>query len=1147
MTPRPRAITKLAAAALSLALLLPSPLFAAELAAIPDVGVGMGVGALAVPAPVTMPAVALGGNIVISPIASADLGFQPAATLSAMPSAAAAAAVAQHPALSIINELRSKGFALPDGVATRADAEKLIVAAQSIPSPALREKMTAMAHAAVSAGTSSGEGSAAFSAAFDNAKGAASNAEAPSALRAIANKIPVVGAYLKSRDQKRALANAKPIDPTSRELSSSQVRWTAPVEMLPASTREHKEDTIEIVGQQTALQNIKFGLEMREDPQHKGSRFNLYISGPNGSGRETALKSIVEPLAKGMETPTDLVAASNFKDPDEPVILELKSGNAEKFKEAVDGFTENFGMAVLQAMHAPEIVKQKKAVEAERDKAIEKRQAALDGAIADIRLEVASENNEWSVKLIEVQGNLVALPTFRRKGSREEFQAFASKAEVDAAISSGKLTRAEFQAALTAAQAEGKKLKDDFQKMAGQNAVSNAQAQMAIEMLNRQAASMAAQEAAQEIIPLIAEPGRHETPEHDAWQKSAEARIKAFNAEVAKQQVSAENGGKYGFIVTQDTLSEGAIGITKLKGGKMVPVADAQAEGLTQNDLEAIITAAKPFIEKLEKLVASIGAEHDKLHETDPPYEKKGMEYLNMLMTFAAVNYQAFLPHDHEATKGKPHFEPEELVRVNVLQSNEPGSGAPVIWESNPTYARIFGKAEGGKKRMMMDGMAQVAKMPGGPIFESGSYLEARGGFLILDVMQVLREPGVWPALMQAVRNGEAEIAEEGLMGLYSNGDKYHVAGKTKIVFIGSPYIKMMLEHYDEDFAAGFQAPVAEFGSKLEINKDTIEGYLDFMKNVIRKAKGLIMDFERDGIAAILEASARDMDSNKKLSAQFGISDIRMRKASQAAADRLKADASGPKGVTRADVEKVRELDLQSDALHSKSYQEILRDNIFILDNMGEPIVGQINGLAVMGAFGAPMRKTFKVQPGGEGIQVESLDRNIGTTGPSYNKAIEVINGFINSAFPSKKPWHAKVTISAEQNYGGIDGDSATSTQIYGVLSALSGIGIKPTMAVTGSADQFGNVQAIGGVNEKIEGFYDLCKMRGLTGTQGVMIPKSNVGDLMLKPEVVAAIKAGQFHIYAVDNVKDGWEIMTGTSFEVAKAKALEKLKSFRR
>jgi predicted ATP-dependent protease len=283
----------------------------------------------------------------------------------------------------------------------------------------------------------------------------------------------------------------------------------------------------------------------------------------------------------------------------------------------------------------------------------------------------------------------------------------------------------------------------------------------------------------------------------------------------------------------------------------------------------------------------------------------------------------------------------------------------------------------------------------------------------------------------------------------------------------------------------------------------------------------------------VLEHAARLADSHQNFTAQFGALQGLLQEAS------YWAQQAGRTEVRGEDVETALKAKSEREDVHVKRMMDLYQNNVFRVETSGAA-VGQINGLAVMGSFGVPMRITFVAGPGAPGLV--SVDQQAGTTGSSFNKALGNEWSFLVNEFGQKQAMKVQIRMSHEQNYGGIDGDSATSTTLYGILSALSGVPIKQNFAVTGSADQFGNVQAIGGVNEKIEGFFAICKHRGLTGDQGVVIPRTNVADLQLSPEVAQAIKDGQFHIYAVDNVRQGIEILTGTAYQTIKTKAEARL-----
>jgi predicted ATP-dependent protease len=408
---------------------------------------------------------------------------------------------------------------------------------------------------------------------------------------------------------------------------------------------------------------------------------------------------------------------------------------------------------------------------------------------------------------------------------------------------------------------------------------------------------------------------------------------------------------------------------------------------------------------------------------------------------------------------------------------------------------------------------------------------------LVLNAAEALQEPGAWKALMHAVRSGQAEITEGGLEGLATlKGTKYYVPGKVKVVLLGSPMIKMLLEKHDDAFAGNFNA-TAEFESNLPITEDTVASYVEFIKHAVLGSAGQILDLTRDAIASSLAYCARLVDSHQKLSSQFGALFGLLREAT------FWAKEAGRAEVTAADIAaSLAARQEREEGYRKHVINNYLSDLLHVATSGSE--VGQINGLAVMGSFGVPARITVTASAGAPGMV--SVDRDAGSTGKSFVKALGVVEGFLRHNFAQKKPISAHIRISFEQNYGGIDGDSATSTEIYAILSRLSGVSIQQNFAVTGSADQFGNVQVIGGVNHKIEGFFALCQARGLTGDQGIVIPAGNVGDLQLDAEVVQAVQAGKFHIYAVSHVSQGLEILTGVAYKEILRKAEARLDALR-
>jgi predicted ATP-dependent protease len=461
-----------------------------------------------------------------------------------------------------------------------------------------------------------------------------------------------------------------------------------------------------------------------------------------------------------------------------------------------------------------------------------------------------------------------------------------------------------------------------------------------------------------------------------------------------------------------------------------------------------------------------------------------------------------------------------------------------VVWVKNPTLEKVFGVADDNRRTMLIPGVGLVkGGAPGGPTLQGAAIQQAEGGFLVLDFMDVLRAPGLYQALMVAAKSGEVAMVEGGLEGLMrGTGETYHVPSQVKIVLIGSPSLRILVDQ-DPDFALNFQASV-NFESTLTVSAESEAGYVQFAKQaVVSLAVELeqeVVNLTQDAMSALIEQGARLADSHKKLTAKFGALYAVVREATYWAKE------AGRTEVRREDIDTALQAKQDREEGYRRRMLQAYKDNVILVETTGKK-VGQINGLAVVRAsFGVPMRITVVLSaaagPGG----IISVDRNAGPnqTSSSFNKALGVVEGFLQNLFAQKRPFPVRLSVAFEQNYGGIDGDSATSTEIYAILSALSGVPIGQNFAVTGSVDQFGNVQIIGGVNEKIEGFYELAKARGLTGDQGIVIPQANVANLQLSREVVEAVKAGKFRIYAVSHVSQGLEILTGVAYSEILAKA---------
>jgi ATP-dependent Lon protease len=342
----------------------------------------------------------------------------------------------------------------------------------------------------------------------------------------------------------------------------------------------------------------------------------------------------------------------------------------------------------------------------------------------------------------------------------------------------------------------------------------------------------------------------------------------------------------------------------------------------------------------------------------------------------------------------------------------------------------------------------------------------------------------------------------------------------TKVIMIGDSYLYHLLYNYDDDFKKIFKVK-ADFDSVMTKDEERVRQYAAFIRKICDEEK--LRPFDRTGVAAVIEYGVRLTGRQKKLSTRFHLIADLLREAN------YWAGKEGSDRVREEHVDKALERKIYRVNLIEEKIQEMIQDGTIMIDSDGT-VVGQINGLSVYDlgdyAFGKPSRITVKTSMGKGGII--NIEREAEMSGPIHNKGVYILAGYLRGKYAQDKPITMTASICFEQSYSGVDGDSASSTEVYALLSSLSGIPLRQDIAVTGSVNQKGEIQPIGGVNEKIEGFFDVCKAKGLTGKQGVMIPHLNVDDLMLRKEVVEAVKEGKFHIYPVKTIDEGIEILTG-------------------
>jgi ATP-dependent Lon protease len=489
-------------------------------------------------------------------------------------------------------------------------------------------------------------------------------------------------------------------------------------------------------------------------------------------------------------------------------------------------------------------------------------------------------------------------------------------------------------------------------------------------------------------------------------------------------------------------------------------------------------------------------------------------EYLDDVEQSLVKDVELFKGQKKEQREGElaDQFIP---FRVNLLIDNSTLKGNPVVIETNPNYINLFGSIEVAASRF---GVIQTdfSKV------KAGSFLKANGGFLVINALDALIEPGVWATLKRTLRNQTLEIQNILSFFLFSTTrlKPEPIKCNVKVVMIGDAYLYNLLYHLDEDFKKIFKVK-AEFDTEMTKDENTLKEYVAFIRKISDDDK--LKPFDKGGIAAVIEYGTRLAGRQKKVSTRFHIIADVLREASYwAKKDNIET-------VSREHVEKAIHERFERVSLIEDKIQEFIEEGIIMIDTEGK-VVGQVNGLSVydMGefAFGKPTRITARTSVGRAGVI--NIEREADLSGRTHNKGVLILGGYLRGKYAQEKPFSLSASIAFEQSYSGVEGDSASSTEVYAILSSLSKLSLRQDIAVTGSINQKGEIQPIGGVNEKIEGFFDVCKAKGLTGTQGVIIPHQNIQNLMLRDDVIAAVKEGKFHIYPIKTVDEGIEILTG-------------------
>ena len=544
-------------------------------------------------------------------------------------------------------------------------------------------------------------------------------------------------------------------------------------------------------------------------------------------------------------------------------------------------------------------------------------------------------------------------------------------------------------------------------------------------------------------------------------------------------------------------------------------------------DIRELDKESKWCVDQLDYKVGMFAIGHH-VSAVQEKYEQneKAVAYINAVKEDVLENISQFFEDEEDGEEGLASLlpmlskkQPEDVTlkyKVNLIVDNSETEGAPVVTTFNPTYYNLVGEVEYDSEfgNLTTDFMK----------IKSGLFHKANGGYLIVQAQDILSAPQAWEALRRVIKTKEINMdaIREQLGTVVAPTLKPEpIPANIKIIMIGSSYYYELLSTYDEEFDKFFKIR-ADFDYEMPRSQENMLKIAQFIKGFTMREK--TMDFDVSAVCAVVEYSSRAAERQNKLSTRFNhLAEILGEAAAWARLDG--AEMVTAKHVQKTIVEKEDRL-----RLYEEKLDEMLEENVIMIDVDGAE-VGQINGLAVLDmgsyAFGNPSRITATTYVGKSGIV--NIEKEARMSGQTHDKGVQIITGYLGQTYAQKFPLSLSCRVCFEQNYNGIDGDSASSTELYCILSSLAELPIRQDLAVTGSVNQKGEIQAIGGVTYKIEGFFDLCKKRGLTGKQGVIIPVSNIRDLVLKDEVVEAVKEGVFHIYPISTIDEGIALLMST------------------
>lgn len=467
---------------------------------------------------------------------------------------------------------------------------------------------------------------------------------------------------------------------------------------------------------------------------------------------------------------------------------------------------------------------------------------------------------------------------------------------------------------------------------------------------------------------------------------------------------------------------------------------------------------------------------------------------------------------------GRQPEDPFWIYDVNLLydQSQEGApKECPIVEENNPSYTNLFGAVEYnlGPSGTWSTDFRHI---------KAGSILKADGGYLIVSALDLLKRPFVWDHLKRVLKTEQLVIQQpEYYFSFAPLAIKPEpIELNVKIIMIGSNWLYDILYNWEEEFPKIFKV-LSDFDTTMPLTKESVKQYASVLKTVCERGK--LRPFDREGLAAMLEHGVKESENRNRISTRFSYITDTLREAD------YWAGGDKAKQIGRKHVEKAIETRRERHRLTEERVQRLIEEGVILIDSKGKR-VGQVNGLSVYSlghaSFGKPTRVTASTSVGKAGLI--NIEREARLSGPTHDKGVLILSGYLRQKYAGTMPLNLSASICFEQSYGGVEGDSASSTELYALLSSISDLPINQGFAVTGSINQMGDIQPIGGVNEKIEGFFDVCKAQGLTGKQGVLIPIQNMRHLVLRKDVSEAVAKKKFHVYAISSVDEGITLLTG-------------------